>query len=369
MAIFQDALKQKNKLSPILLQRSEIIGIGIGYADPKNPSMGAALHVYTRKKISQASIQNVKNICGREVPMRIIPSEDFKMHGAATIEKRRRTHNIVTKKKLDPNYSRFKIRPVPGGSGIGWIEGNRGAAGTAGLIIIKNGQLYFLSNNHVLIRVNRFAREIIQPAPQDGGTPSDRIGRSFQFVPYSLTGANYMDAAIGRPLSNRSLSPQYLISSTGNLITLRGHLLSYRVGDRFFKSGRTTGYTSGLVTSIHADLMVKTDFGPLLFRNQTVIQGSYPISQPGDSGSVWITSNGYAAALLFAGAGNLSVCTPIAWVLSTFGALVAVPAQTRYFKPGIAKGAAPKGDFSYVHPLRTPLRKQIQVLRAKKRMQ
>jgi hypothetical protein len=113
-----------------------------------------------------------------------------------------------------------------------------------------------------------------------------------------------------------------LVSSTGQLITPRGHLLSYSVGDRFFKSGRTTVLVFGTVESIGMQVNVGPypEFGnaTLQFRNQTVIKGSNNIALPGDSGSVWMSGR-FAAALNFTGGGTRSISTLIASVLNTFG--------------------------------------------------
>ncbi|MCQ6560068.1 S1 family peptidase [Paenibacillus mendelii] len=271
-------------------------------------------------------------------------------------------------KRVRAAFFRSRIRPVPGGTSIGRFRGTGGSTGTCGLIVIRNNQLYMLSNNHVIIQDNQFSATILQPGPADGGQlNNDVVGRSVQFVPFNLTGPNFMDAAIAQPLSNSLLNPRYLVSTTGQLITPRGNLNSYAVGNRFYKSGRTTGLVFGTVESIGMQVNV----GPypelggafLQFRNQTVLAGPNNISLPGDSGSVWM-SGGFAAALNFAGSGTRSISTPIASVLSTFGLRVAAPAGAGVFKAGAVKGAAPKGNFAYVQPLSSVQRKQVRVIRA-----
>jgi hypothetical protein len=93
--------------------------------------------------------------------------------------------------------------------------------------------------------------------------------------------------------------------------------------------GRTTGRVSGVVESIHTDIDV--DYGSLgglgtiRFRNQTVIRGQTAVSLAGDSGSVWLTSGNYAAAVNFAGSadGRLSIAFPVHWAMQAFGVRVA----------------------------------------------
>ncbi|MNI07127.1 hypothetical protein D3C73_601310 [compost metagenome] len=365
MATFLEALRQKNTLSPVLLRRSDIRGVGIGYADPSKPSHGAAVIVYTRKKIISTDITKlIRTTLGREFPIRMISTGAFRPHGTTTKVKRKLT------RKLRPTLFRSRIRPVPGGTSIGRV--NPFSTGTAGLITIKNNQLYILSNNHVLIRGNSPAfSPTVQPGPADGGQlASDRVGQAFEFIPFNLTGVNFMDAAIASPLNNSNslFNPRYLMDAAGTLITVPGHLNSYRVGETFIKSGRTTGSITGTVESIGVDSRV----GPyaelggavLLFRNQTIIVG--PVIG-GDSGSVWLRqSDRFAAALLFAGSENRSVNTPIGSVMSTFGLRVAIPASKGGFRSGAVKGWAPHGNFAYVRPLMASQRKRIKAILVRK---
>lgn len=126
-----------------------------------------------------------------------------------------------------------------------------------------------------------------------------------------VAGYSVRDAALSILTSNGLLAPRY--ATVG---TVRGYVRGYAAGARFKKVGRTTGRVSGVVESIHADIDV--DYGSLgglgtiRFRNQTVIRGQTAVSLAGDSGSVWLTSGNYAAAVNFAGSadGGLSIAFP-----------------------------------------------------------
>ncbi|MVP01064.1 hypothetical protein [Paenibacillus lutrae] len=370
MANFYETMRLKNQLSPTLLRKPGIYGVGVGYADPDKPDRGAAIIVYSHPNVKPAEIRSTMlQKAGVSFPFRLINTDPFKPHSkvqSGSVSRRR----AAPRKRVKAEFFRSRLRPVPGGVSIGRITGSLGITGTGGLITIRNGQLYVLSNNHVIVAANRFAANILQPGPLDGGQASDRIGVSVRFVPFRIGGVNFMDAAIAQPITNSLLNPRYLINS-GRLITLRGHLLSYRVGASFVKSGRTTGFVSGVVESIGTDQLVgpyrEVGNATLLFRNQTVVVGSSPVSQGGDSGSVWITRDGFAAALNFAGSGNRSISTPIASVLSTFGLRVAAPAPGGTFKAGGSKGAAPQGNHAYVRPLPEAVRKQIRPVSTKAR--
>ncbi|MDR6551307.1 hypothetical protein [Paenibacillus qinlingensis] len=364
MATFHEALKHKNRLSPMLLKRAEVIGVGVGYADPKKPSAGAGVIVYTHQKIVPSGLNNLKSVAsklGSSVPVRFLSSNSFKSH----------VYKAAKPKAYKAVSFQSRNRPVPGGVSIG--KTNPSSTGTAGLIVIKNNQLYILSNNHVLVRNNSSAfSETVQPGPADGGVSgTDRVGRAFQFVPLRPSEVNFQDSCISLPTSNSVLNPRYLRSSSGQLITVPGHLLSYPVGLQVFKSGRTTGAVRGTVESNNVDVRVSYggSLGTLLFRNQSVIVGtSGPVSLPGDSGSVWLrASDRYAVALNFAGPpdGLRSICNPIGVVMSTYNVRTAIPAAGGTFKAGHMKGAAPLGDASYVQPLTEQQRKRTRAILVK----
>ncbi|MEW9701595.1 hypothetical protein [Paenibacillus sp. SI8] len=345
MATFYEAVKHKNRLSPVLLKRAEIVAVGVGYADPKKPALGASVIVYTEKKIMSSSLNNLKSTmikAGTSIPVRFVSSGVFKKHDL--------------KAQPNANVSKRKYRPVSGGVSIGKRE--MGATGTAGLIVTKNNRLFVLSNNHVLVKDNSTEfSETVQPGVVDGGVLGrDTIGRAYQFVKLRAGQDNFQDSAIAIPRANRLLNPRYLISSTGQLVTVPGHLTSYPVGQKLVKSGRTSGYVTGTVESNNVDVRVSYggSLGTLLFRNQSVIVGdSGAVSLPGDSGSVWLrASDRYAAALNFAGTedGKRSISNPIDVVLSTYGVRVALPAAGGTFKEGSVK-VVPATKQLYVQPL------------------
>jgi hypothetical protein len=93
------------------------------------------------------------------------------------------------------------------------------------------------------------------------------------------------------------------------------YLNTYRLGERFKKVGRTTGFVTGTVESVNTDIQVDYGtfggLGTINFKNEIVVVGTKPVSLPGDSGSVWLTaSDNYAAALNFAApaSGLRSIC-------------------------------------------------------------
>ena len=353
---FYQAFKQKNLIWRSMLGRPEVTGIGVGFADPNRPAKGAAIIVYTAKKMSAATKSGLYEVTGKlsktsSVPFRVIMTGKFR-------------ESAATPTQTGP---RDRWRPIPGGVSVG-TSVPTSASGTGGLIVIKNGTLYILSNAHVLVPDNTTQfHNTLQPSPAEGGRSTDQIGRAFQFVSRSTTSANFQDSAIAIANSNNLLNPRYLINEQGSLITVPGHLLSYRVGMTFKKMGSTSGFGRGVVEAIGVERMVSGSLGTLLYRDQTVVRFTQNRSRPGDSGSVWLNDssdrlNNYAAAVHFASPsdGSRSICFPIERAMRTYETLVAIPAGAGRFKAGAIGGRAPRNNYAYVRPL---TRKQLSLTR------
>jgi hypothetical protein len=240
-----------------------------------------------------------------------------------------------------------RVRPAPGGTSIAHRDVT---AGTLGCLVQKNGELFILSNNHVLANSNaaRAGDPILQPGPHDGGTsPRDRIAVLHEFVPIrfpeapsdcQLAGvaalawngaagllgsmtrlrpvrvqaeANLVDAALARPLEERDVSPEIL--EIGLVAGLgRGEL-----GQAIQKSGRTTGLTRGRIEQ--TDVTVDVQYGPGLVARFTDQLLAGAMSQGGDSGSAVLDDERRLVGLLFAGSETTTVVNRIEHVFSALG--------------------------------------------------
>lgn len=345
MASFYEVIKAKEQISNKLLQRKDVLGVGVGYSNPSNPKEGASIIVYSQKTTANTltvanSITTKVNGKKISVPVRVVKNESFHPNSNT----------------LSTNYS-MRIRPVKAGYSIGTPNWS----GTAGIVVTNStkNRLYVLSNNHVLNKNNQAGyTETIQPGGADGGkTVRDRIGRLYQFVKIKKQN-NYLDAAISIPLNNSLLSTKYAI--IGNL---KGHSIRYKIGDKFIKVGRTTGLVGGWVESINTDLKVNygnySGLGEVQFRNQTIIRSNMPISLPGDSGSVWINyNNRYAAAVNYAGTadGKLSVSYPVHWAMQVFNTSIPV-------SKSLGSLVSSKSDSTSTNPLTDKELKSIQVIK------
>ena len=239
-------------------------------------------------------------------------------------------------------------RPAPGGVSIGHVNVS---AGTLGCLVVKDRELFILSNNHILSDTNAGKKgdSIVQPGKIDGGT--EQIATLEDFVPINFGGTqpdcpvvewierafnktasvlgsshrvmayrqlpdvNLVDAAIAKPLSDSLVEKNIL--DVGEPRGVRDAFLGMWVK----KSGRTTGVTDGTITQI--DVTAQVSYGldrVATFENQLVATG---MSAGGDSGSAVLEANNYVVGLLFAGSDAVTLINPIQAVLDALSVEIA----------------------------------------------
>ncbi len=231
-------------------------------------------------------------------------------------------------------------RPVPTGVSVGH------PAITAGTIAarVKDalGNLYILSNNHVLADANdaNLGDPLIQPGAFDGGSaPTDQIGILDSFQPIDFQGgSNTIDAALGltsasdlgtsTPSDDGYGTPSSDIFGDGDgdgYFDSRNALLNLDVK----KYGRTTKLTQGVITEINATITVCYEllWGLFCTKQATFVDqiGISPgtFSGGGDSGSLIVESqSNQAVGLLFAGSETRTFANRIDLVLKEFGVFI-----------------------------------------------
>jgi hypothetical protein len=235
-------------------------------------------------------------------------------------------------------------RPAPGGVSIGHRDIT---AGTLGCLVRRAGQVFILSNNHVLANSNDGQRgdAILQPGPYDGGRfPDDQIATLEDFVPVTFLEApsdcpfargviallnagcqvirsqtryrivdieateNLVDAAIARPLDPALVTPE--IMEVG---LISGQDIG-ALGMAVKKSGRTTGLTTGEIVQV--DVTADVDYGAGRTARFTDQLMAGPMSQGGDSGSAVLDQNNRLTGLLFAGSDASTIFNRIERVFS-----------------------------------------------------
>lgn len=233
-----------------------------------------------------------------------------------------------------------RLRPAPVGFSVGHPAITAGTIGAR--VVDAGGNVYVLSNNHVLANGNAAALgdPAFQPGPFDGGTAADQIGTlfAFQAIDFSAGGANTIDAAIAlssaaelgnaTPTDDGYGTPGGAIFGDANqdgLFDDKNALLGLTVQ----KYGRTTKLTRGQITGINATVTICYEpffifcLKSARFVDQLIIEpGSF--SGGGDSGSLLVTDdqNKNPVALLFAGSATQTIANRIDLVLTHFGVSV-----------------------------------------------
>src|SRR5262249_46509042 len=191
-----------------------------------------------------------------------------------------------------------RMRPVEGGYSVGHYLITAGTYSTAVYDATAfpgiPPRYYVLSNNHVLANSNaaRIGDPILQPGPYDGGTvPADVIARLSRFVPinFAAGASNYVDCAIAE----------------GNFDTLDREVywIGYVRGSAaptlkaiVQKTGRTTNWTSGVITAVNATVNVNYGGGRMArFVKQFLTTN---MSAGGDLGSLVLDLENRAVGLL-----------------------------------------------------------------------
>jgi len=220
--------------------------------------------------------------------------------------------------EVDIEALRGRLRPAKGGFSVGNF---RITAGTIATAVTDLGpfpgiprRYYILSNNHVLANSNNafIGDPILQPGRFDGGlNPRDRIARLSRFVPIRfmrppLIPVNFVDAAIAEGQFSDLDREIYWIGYVKGVRTVR-------IGQIVQKTGRTTNYTTGRVTTINATINVNYGGGRVARFARQIITTN--MSRGGDSGSLLCDMNENACGLLFAGSSRVTVHNNIFFVI------------------------------------------------------
>lgn len=192
-------------------------------------------------------------------------------------------------------------RPAPRGISVGYYAHSGADLGTGTLsVCVDNvtGDIVDLSNCHVLansdndVNTRAFVGDtIVQPGTNDGGgSPTDDYALLERWVQLSIAGTNLVDAAISVPndaddLNSRILNEYDEDSETGLIVT--GHATP-TVDMAVAKSGRTTGYTEGVIVDVNYNgNVIYMKIGETLYFEEQIL--TTLDSAGGDSGSLVFT--------------------------------------------------------------------------------
>jgi len=221
-----------------------------------------------------------------------------------------------------------RTRPARGGYSVGHKNITAGTIATCVYDILPGGstnppahgvgipsKYYILSNNHVLANSNAGALgdAVLQPGPFDGGTnPGDRIATLSRFVPITFQPPvpvaqhrNLVDCAIAEG-EFHDLDREIYWSCCARGWRRKANV---PVGLLVKKTGRTTNFTTGRITTINATVDVGYGGGRVARYHDQIVTTN--MSAGGDSGSLVLTLDNVAVGLLFAGSSIAMIANQI----------------------------------------------------------
>jgi hypothetical protein len=198
-------------------------------------------------------------------------------------------------------------------------------SGTLGALVTDGTTNYILSNNHVLGRSDQAVagEDISQPGLIDNNCQVPTIVGDF--TASSPFGSN-VDASIAQ-LRTGTMDATGFIEDIG--VPSRS-VVAPAVGMSVAKSGRTTGFTTGTISSINTSVNVQYQRGcgggkkfTVSYTNQIVI-GPGSFSAGGDSGSLIVTNNSShnPVGLLYAGSSSATIANRASEVLTRLSAVL-----------------------------------------------
>ena len=255
---------------------------------------------------------------------------------------------------IDPK-SKFPL-PVPIGVSVGNMNSIQPVGflvncttGTLGARVKKSsGELFILSNNHVLALSNQgtTSDQIVQPGPADADpvcttttSSYNQLGTLENYPDLIFDGVtpNIIDAAIaGAPsgtVGTGTPADGYGVPQSTPLTCIPANspnadCSNLLANPSVQKYGRTTGLTKGNITGINVTIAVDYTAGTAIFTDQIEVSAASKkggFSRSGDSGSLLVTDpDKQPVGLLFAGdnRGKVGFANRIDLVLDHFGVMI-----------------------------------------------
>lgn len=335
---YEDAVKAQAELEDQILADPNVVSVGV-IAETNEQGEKTGSYIIKVGVISQEDYQNSlahgESLIPREyklhqgkdsqqsksVRVQVVKTGEIKALSTTTDSKKKDFPSAIddlpttSSQALSGHTSRQ--RPAPGGYSIGH---SIVTAGTLGLLLEyesgpNKGKAYLLSNSHV-IAANNLAYvgdSITQPGRHDSGITRDTIAFLHRWVPLQHTGINFVDAAIAEVKGG--IDWKDYVTPYVSYIGHPAELVDAHMDMRVEKSGRTTEYTTGTITSINQTIKVNYGkIGLLTYKKQI---GTTSMSKSGDSGSCLFESGTRnPIGLLFAADDSESFYNPMKSVLS-----------------------------------------------------
>ena len=218
-----------------------------------------------------------------------------------------------------PNHRVRNLRFGVSGGNVNDVTRRFCCSGTLGALITDGTNQYILSNNHVLGRGDQAVagEDVSQPGLIDSNCNIATVVADF--TGFSPFGSN-VDAAVAQ-LRPGQMDSSGFIEDIG---VPSSTTVNPTVGMGVAKSGRTTGFTTGSISSINTSVNVQyqRECGSgkkfTVFYTGQIVIGSSTFSAGGDSGSLIVTNNSAhnPVGLLYAGSSTSTIANPINEVLT-----------------------------------------------------
>ena len=244
-----------------IMIRDNVVGVAIGHKIRKYRDTGElCITVFVEQKFDPALLPSGSVIPKSIKKYKTDVVETGTFFASSSSEEVSNSNQIprrYQRAQTEAKYVKDRIRPAQGGYSVGH---QRVTAGTIATVVYDYRPFpgiprrhYILSTNHILANSNdsRTGDPILQPGPVDGGTlPDDLIGRLSRSVPIGFDGrSNFVDAAIAEGEFYNLDRQIYWIGY------LRGGSRP-QIGQIVQKTGKSTGYTTGRITQLHAKVNV-----------------------------------------------------------------------------------------------------------------
>lgn len=183
MRIAREVRKAVKHNAQDIIQKNNVVAVGSGREEKDGKKTGRdAVVVFVKKKLPIEELK-AEDLVPRSFKEgnRDVPTDVIEV---GEIRALNREH-------------REEYRPVLPGTSLGHFDIT---AGTLGLVVLKNGVPFILSNNHVIANTNDadIGDAIYQPGPADGGKAKDTVAELSDFVEISFVGENLVDCALAR---------------------------------------------------------------------------------------------------------------------------------------------------------------------------
>lgn len=262
-----------------LLLKRYVQGIGLGTKRTKGIDTGVpCIIVYVYPKLPERNLMKSE---------KIPPIIDDVFTDVIEMEPSKPKVRTTTK-SVDPRRTKRR-RPAPGGVSVGHYQLK--GAGTLGCWRKhpKTGEPLLESCWHILTNYGKAQKgdPILQPAIIDGGTvKNDTIAYLYSWIDVHMLGPNlgetksnlkylidtgkklpinHVDIAWAKPVSDDVVSYEILDLGIPKETNSSQNLQAKGIGTRVIKSGRTTGVTSGRISTVDVDIFIGYPTGVALF--------------------------------------------------------------------------------------------------------